>query len=46
MPNPGQYEEEAPDDTLEEPPHKKQKPMVKVFREAFIKDSEVVKAAQ
>ena len=34
MPNPGQDEEEAPDDMPEEPPHKKWKPMVKAFKEA------------
>ena len=49
MPNPGQNEEEAPDDMLEEPP-KKWKPMVKAFKEAqqeaFSKDSRVVRATQ
>ena len=49
MPNPRQDEEEAPDDTPKEPPHKKQKTMSKAFKdvwqEDFSKDSKVERVA-
>ena len=50
MPDLGQDEDKTPNNTPEEPPHKKQRPVVKAFKEAqwgtFSKDSEVVRAAQ